>query len=136
MVTLAVELTYVHASRQRRGFSSPVPGVESLRSALIWLLGGCLDLTVRLGTNETIPHDVFDTMPMFTAKIAAQSQVLGIAVFAYAYVVTIPSWVNEKKPGVNINATVWLPATVRQLRHHFRPFLTPFPALHDPTRAV
>lgn len=65
-----------------------------------------------LGTNETIPHDVFDTMAVFTPKVAAQSQVLGIAVFAYAYVVTIPSWVNEKKAGVNINVTVWAPATV------------------------
>ena len=74
---------------------------------------GCLDFpTSRLGTNETIPHDVFDTMAVFTPKVAAQSQVLGIAVFAYAYVVTIPSWVNEKKAGVNINVTVWLPATV------------------------
>lgn len=73
----------------------------------------CLDLpTDRLGTNETIPHDVFDTMAVFTPKVAAQSQVLGIAVFAYAYVVTIPSWVNEKKAGVNINVTVWAPATV------------------------
>lgn len=29
-----------------------------------------------------------------------------------SYVVTIPSWVNEKKAGVNINRAVWYPATV------------------------
>lgn len=32
--------------------------------------------------------------------------------FAYAYVVTIPSWVNEKKPEVGVNSAIWVPATV------------------------
>eukprot|EP00048_Salpingoeca_helianthica_P017002 m.235246 g.235246 ORF g.235246 m.235246 type:complete len:551 (+) comp19959_c0_seq1:41-1693(+) len=41
-----------------------------------------------------------------------QSAVVGIATFAYAYIVTIPSWVNEKRPDVNINAAVWLPASI------------------------
>lgn len=33
-------------------------------------------------------------------------QVLGIAIFAFAYVTTIPSWVNEKRPGVSVNRAV------------------------------
>ncbi len=37
---------------------------------------------------------------------------MGLAIFAYAYVVTIPSWVNEKVHRVNVNATIWLPATL------------------------
>jgi hypothetical protein len=41
-----------------------------------------------------------------------QAQVLGVAMFAYAYVVTIPSWLNEKKPGVGVNISVWWPALV------------------------
>jgi len=45
-------------------------------------------------------------------KSSGQAQVLGIAVFAYAYIVTIPSWVNEKKPSVGINRAVWIPATI------------------------
>ncbi|CAI5998557.1 unnamed protein product [Closterium sp. NIES-64] len=40
------------------------------------------------------------------------SQVLGVCVFAYSYVSTIPSWANEKKPGVNVNRAIWLPASV------------------------
>jgi hypothetical protein len=35
-----------------------------------------------------------------------------MAAFAYSYVVTIPSWVNEKKEDVNINSAIWVPATV------------------------
>lgn len=34
-----------------------------------------------------------------------------MAIFAFAYVTTIPSWVNEKKVGVSVNKTVWWPAT-------------------------
>ena len=36
----------------------------------------------------------------------------GTVVFAYAYVITIPSWLNEKKPDVNVNKAVWVPATI------------------------
>lgn len=115
--------------------------------------------------------------PFATASMDGQAQVVGIAVFAYAYVVTIPSWVrrtilfdltrpprtprptymhtrtapkppapatasmssrgytpyhsmyadvrnsknddvttslkvNEKKPDVNVNSAIWIPATV------------------------
>ena len=39
--------------------------------------------------------------------LGGQAQVIGVAAFTYAYVVTIPSWVNEKKIGVSINQTVW-----------------------------
>ena len=31
-------------------------------------------------------------------KGTGQYQVLGMAIFAYAYVTTIPSWANEKRP--------------------------------------
>jgi len=61
--------------------------------------------------NATIPHNAFESTPMF-GGLTSQSQVIGVAVFAYAYVVTIPSWVNEKKTGVSINRTVWYPATL------------------------
>lgn len=29
-----------------------------------------------------------------------QAQVIGVAAFTYTYVVTIPSWLNEKRAGV------------------------------------
>lgn len=40
------------------------------------------------------------------------SQVLGTVVFNYAYVTTIPSWVNEKKPYVSINKSMWSSAAL------------------------
>eukprot|EP00039_Didymoeca_costata_P020335 m.340903 g.340903 ORF g.340903 m.340903 type:complete len:559 (+) comp19629_c0_seq1:222-1898(+) len=56
-------------------------------------------------------HNGLDRTPAFSASLQGQAQVLGISVFAYAYVVTIPSWVNEKKPNVNVNSAIWWPAT-------------------------
>eukprot|EP00049_Salpingoeca_infusionum_P024384 m.15846 g.15846 ORF g.15846 m.15846 type:complete len:601 (-) comp6803_c0_seq2:384-2186(-) len=53
-----------------------------------------------------------DLAPAFKGSFPGYSDVLGLAVFAYAYIVTIPSWVNEKKHHVNINKAVWYPATV------------------------
>jgi len=41
---------------------------------------------------------------MFAAN---QSQVLGTIIFNYAFVTSIPSWVNEKHPGVNVNVSIW-----------------------------
>jgi len=35
------------------------------------------------------------------------SHVLGVIIFNFAFVVTIPSWVNEKKPGVSVNKAMW-----------------------------
>ena len=32
---------------------------------------------------------------------------LGVVIFNFAFCVTIPSWVNEKLPGVNINKVIW-----------------------------
>ena len=41
---------------------------------------------------------------------AGQYQVLGMAIFAFAYVTTIPSWANEKVPAVSVNSAIWWPA--------------------------
>ncbi|KAF7726855.1 hypothetical protein EC973_008362 [Apophysomyces ossiformis] len=35
------------------------------------------------------------------------TQVLGIVVFNYSYITTIPSWVNSLKPGVSIHKAMW-----------------------------
>jgi hypothetical protein len=34
-----------------------------------------------------------------------QAQVIGVAAFTFAFIVTIPSWLNEKKAGVSL---LWL----------------------------
>eukprot|EP00117_Sycon_ciliatum_P031304 scpid48664/ scgid4434/ len=51
-----------------------------------------------------------ELLPFF--KVGGQGYVFGLATFAYSYIVTIPSWVNEKKPEVSVNKAVWVPATL------------------------
>ncbi|EGC28531.1 hypothetical protein DICPUDRAFT_51794 [Dictyostelium purpureum] len=38
------------------------------------------------------------------------AQIMGSVMFNYAYITTLPSWVNESKPTVNIRKAVWLSA--------------------------
>lgn len=40
--------------------------------------------------------------------ISGQSRVVGVIAFSYAFVVTVPSWVNEKRKGVSVNKSVWI----------------------------
>lgn len=37
--------------------------------------------------------------------------------FAYTYVVTIPSWCNEKKPSVSINKSIWISSTTSTMAY-------------------
>jgi hypothetical protein len=36
------------------------------------------------------------------------TRVLGSIIFNYAFIVIIPSWINEKKPGVSVQKAVWI----------------------------
>ena len=40
------------------------------------------------------------------------STALGTIIFSFTFVVTIPSWANEKKENVSINKIMWLSTTV------------------------
>ena len=35
------------------------------------------------------------------------SSSLGTLIFNYAYIILLPSWLNEKKPSVSVNKTIW-----------------------------
>lgn len=37
---------------------------------------------------------------------------VGVVLFANAYMVTIPSWLNEKAPGVDVQKAIWIPVAV------------------------
>lgn len=41
-----------------------------------------------------------------------QASVLGVTLFFHAYVVTIPSWVNEKARGISVSKAIWWPTVV------------------------
>jgi len=63
----------------------------------------------RLSTTDPeVAGRAGDLVPAFTGW-ANQSQVLGITLFFHAYVVTVPSWVNEKAPGVSVSRALWWP---------------------------
>jgi hypothetical protein len=76
-------------------------------------LGGLIVFTTEFVVQfliNAVPENGFDRTPVF--HLAGQPTVLGVSVLSYAYIVTIPSWVNEKKAGVNINKAIWYPAIV------------------------
>eukprot|EP00039_Didymoeca_costata_P013080 m.193963 g.193963 ORF g.193963 m.193963 type:complete len:557 (+) comp15670_c0_seq5:103-1773(+) len=49
------------------------------------------------------------TIPMYNSdsNFGSQAGVLGTILFNYGFVTTVPSWVNEKKPSVSVNKSVW-----------------------------
>ena len=48
--------------------------------------------------------EAIDTVPLFGNNY---SQLAGVVLFNYAFSITIPSWLNEKKDDVSVNAVVW-----------------------------
>jgi len=68
-------------------------------AAMIFLVGCIVDWIVLFfstGLPQTVP---------FTTK--NQAGVLGTVMFNFAYITTVPSWVNEKKPSVSIHRSLW-----------------------------
>ena len=66
------------------------------------------------GTQETFPRMVRISPvdkgldPSRTPWMGEnQAEVIGVVIFAYTYVVTIPSWCNEKKDNVSVNKAIW-----------------------------
>ena len=45
-----------------------------------------------------------ERVPAFGAVVR---DCLGVVIFNFAFCVTIPSWVNEKEPGTDINTVIW-----------------------------
>lgn len=46
-------------------------------------------------------------VPVFGDQLAGQANVIGTIIFMSAFVTTVPSWVNEKKPHVSVNKSIW-----------------------------
>eukprot|EP01094_Clydonella_sp_ATCC50884_P012688 TRINITY_DN22991_c0_g1_i1.p1 TRINITY_DN22991_c0_g1~~TRINITY_DN22991_c0_g1_i1.p1 ORF type:complete len:508 (+),score=99.46 TRINITY_DN22991_c0_g1_i1:392-1915(+) len=74
----------------------------------MWVQNAAFILTVCIffmwfGTFFAIGLD-FERIP---AVGSDQTQVLGQIIFDFAYVITIPSWVNEKRENVSINYSLW-----------------------------
>ena len=52
-----------------------------------------------------LPHSI----PLFGGSY---SQLAGVVLFNYAYIVTVPSWLSEKQNGVPVNSTIWQASTL------------------------
>eukprot|EP00493_Phyllostaurus_siculus_P009773 UN09904 len=56
----------------------------------------------------TAPGDAFTTLPAINrTSTGSQAAVLGTILFNFGFVTTVPSWVNEKKPHVSVNKSLW-----------------------------
>jgi hypothetical protein len=55
--------------------------------------------------TKGFPH----SLPLFGDSI---SQLAGVVLFNYAYIVTVPSWLNEKQNSVSVNSTIWHASTL------------------------
>eukprot|EP01127_Copromyxa_protea_P014462 TRINITY_DN4031_c0_g1_i1.p1 TRINITY_DN4031_c0_g1~~TRINITY_DN4031_c0_g1_i1.p1 ORF type:complete len:537 (+),score=66.73 TRINITY_DN4031_c0_g1_i1:170-1612(+) len=55
----------------------------------------------------------FDWVPLWGQHpLEGEAMVLGVISFSCAFVITIPSWVNEKMDNVSINRSVWAASTI------------------------
>jgi len=63
--------------------------------------------------NHTLGQGTW-SIPMINTdpNFGSQAGVLGTILFNFGFVTTIPSWVNEKKPSVSVNKTVWYATTL------------------------
>eukprot|EP00746_Dinoflagellata_sp_MGD_P076324 gnl/MRDRNA2_/MRDRNA2_30737_c0_seq1.p1 gnl/MRDRNA2_/MRDRNA2_30737_c0~~gnl/MRDRNA2_/MRDRNA2_30737_c0_seq1.p1 ORF type:complete len:521 (-),score=65.24 gnl/MRDRNA2_/MRDRNA2_30737_c0_seq1:100-1662(-) len=70
--------------------------VFTLACWIIWILAS-------LSSNEMKMIPAVNTEP----KTGSQAAVLGTILFNFGFVTTVPSWVNEKRPQVSVNKSLW-----------------------------
>lgn len=75
-------------------------------AALIFLVVVIVDWNVTF-----ILTGLHSSVPAFTS-LRQQAGVLGTIMFNFAYITTVPSWINEKKPSVSVHLSLWSAAAV------------------------
>ena len=78
--------------------------VITLLCWLVWFVACFFSDSFSPGSNSSW------TIPAIKsgADYTSQAGVLGTILFNFGFVTTVPSWVNEKRPGVSVNKAVWL----------------------------
>ena len=67
--------------------------------------GGVLSMLLVFSVQFIYKPDFnFDQLPPIGSSF---SQIVGVTISAWAFIMVVPSWVNEKKPSVSINKTIW-----------------------------
>jgi len=71
---------------------------------IVWIAASA----TSMGDMEGTPLRVVNTDP----QTGSNAAVLGTILFNFGFVTTVPSWVNEKRPGVSVNKTLWVSTTI------------------------
>ncbi|KAI8329461.1 hypothetical protein BC941DRAFT_506723 [Chlamydoabsidia padenii] len=83
------------------GFFSLVENIAVQMTSFIILIGILVQWLVAFGQHGFDPS-------LLPASGSNSTTVLGIVIFNYSYITTIPSWVNSLKPNVNIHKVLWI----------------------------
>lgn len=70
----------------------------------IWVAGSFSEIASK---DELPSIPAVNTQP----HVGSQAAWLGNILFNFGYVTTVPSWVNEKRPNVSVNKTLWVSTT-------------------------
>ncbi|KAM9986825.1 hypothetical protein ACTFIY_011250 [Dictyostelium cf. discoideum] len=71
---------------------------------MLVIVGSWIVIFVMLGLHA-------DNLPPI-GTMGGISQIMGNCMFNYAYITTIPSWVNESKPSVNVKKSIWISSSI------------------------
>ena len=95
---------YAHGDMHMPGHcAAPADPQCAAEASLETMCAACKGAVWTAGNiiKEYTPHAHFWTSP------EGQLNVLGSTVFTFAYVISIPSWLNEKKHDVSVNKVLW-----------------------------
>jgi len=80
--------------------------------AVAFALTACCWLIWIAVSVSSLPSDAFGerNVPAINvdSRTGSQAAVVGTVLFNFGFVTTVPSWVNEKRPEVSVNRSLWL----------------------------
>ncbi len=85
-------------------------GMQNLKETIIvQLFSFCFLCAIMLRFHaEFIEQGLTETVPLIGHDF---SQLIGVVLFNFAYIITLPSWLIEKKTTVNPNSVIWCTTT-------------------------
>ncbi|KAI9300601.1 hypothetical protein BJ944DRAFT_291577 [Cunninghamella echinulata] len=90
------------------GFFSLVENIAVQMISFIMLIAILIQWLVAFGQEGFKPE-------LLPASGTNVTTVLGIVIFNFSYITTIPSWVNSLKPSVNVHRVLWISVIVSSL---------------------
>jgi hypothetical protein len=90
------------------GFFTLVDNIGVQITSFVVLIAILIQWLVAFGQEGLKP----DLLP---AAGSNSTMVLGIVIFNYSFITTVPSWVNSLKPNVNIHKCMWISVVISTL---------------------